>query len=295
MSPNTYLDALLTLPIFYDDAAISRDGKWAAWTWYRAGPTADVYVVPTDGSAAPLRLTDTGEDTELVGWTPDSRALLVRHDQQGDERVQLFRVDLERPGVLVALTEPTPSYYIHGGALHPNGRWLFYGANVDERGQEIEATWIYRHDLATGERRALARPEQPSWGAPLLNEQGTHILYERQDRHPGGVQIWMVDVEGNDDHEVLNVGDAAKVQAILAARWPARADSGRGRQSPARGHLGSRDSDDALADRRPAAQYRICLCSARQPAADCDHRRAAGRARSSCTAECGYRRGATAT
>src|SRR5215213_5581804 len=95
MSPKTYLDALLSLPIFYDDAAISRDGKWAAWTWYRAGPTADVYVVPTDGSSAPLRLTDTGEDTELVGWTPDSRAVLVRHDQQGDERVRLFRVDLD--------------------------------------------------------------------------------------------------------------------------------------------------------------------------------------------------------
>ncbi len=213
MSPNTHLDALLTLPSFYDHAAISRDGKWAAWTWYHTGPTANVYVVPTDGSTAPLRLTDTGEDTELVAWTPDSRAVLVKHDHQGDERVQLFRVDLDRPGVLLPLTEPSPSYYIHGGALHPNGRWLFYGANVNARGEEIEATWIYRHDLTTGERRALARPEQPSRGAPLLDEQGTHMLYQRQDRNPAGVQIWMVDVEGADDREVLNVGDTAKVQA----------------------------------------------------------------------------------
>ena len=110
--------------------------------------------------------------------------------------MQLFRVDLERPGVLVPLTEPAPNYYIHGGALHPNGRWLFYGANVNERGEEIEASWIYRHDLATGERRVLARPEQPGWGAPLLNEQGTHILYQRQDLAPRRLQIWMVDIEG---------------------------------------------------------------------------------------------------
>lgn len=213
MPPTTYLDALLALPTFYDNAAISRDGRWAAWTWYHAGPHADVYVVPTDGSAAPLRMTDTGEDTELVGWAPDSRALLVRHDHQGDERVQLFRVELDRPGVLAPLTEPAPDFYIHGGALHPNGRWLFYGANVNEHGEEIEATWLYRHDLTSGERRALARPEQPSWGAPQLNEQGTHILYERQDRQPGGIQIWMVDIEGADDREVLNVGDAAKLQA----------------------------------------------------------------------------------
>jgi dipeptidyl aminopeptidase/acylaminoacyl peptidase len=213
MPASTYLDALLALPSIYDNAAISRDGKWAAWTWYRAGPTANVYVVPTDGSAAPMRLTNTAEDTELVGWASDSRAVLVKHDHQGDERVQLFRVDLEQPGLLVPLTEPTPSYYIQGGALHPNGRWLFYGANVNERGEEIEASWIYRHDLATGERRVLARPQQPGAGEPLLNESGTHMLYQRQDLHPGGSQIWMVDVEGEDDHEVLNVGDAAKVQA----------------------------------------------------------------------------------
>jgi len=42
--------------------------------------------VPTDSSAAPVRLTDTGEDTELVGWAPDSRALLVKHDGAGGNR-----------------------------------------------------------------------------------------------------------------------------------------------------------------------------------------------------------------
>jgi len=30
MSPTTNLDALLALPIFYDDVTLSRDGKWAA-------------------------------------------------------------------------------------------------------------------------------------------------------------------------------------------------------------------------------------------------------------------------
>jgi len=40
-----------------------------------------VYVAPTDGSTAPLRLTDMGEDTELVGWTHDSRAVIIGHNQ----------------------------------------------------------------------------------------------------------------------------------------------------------------------------------------------------------------------
>ena len=154
MTPDQYLDAMLALPIV-DDAAISRDGRWAAWTWWKAGPTADVYAAPTDGSAPPIRLTNTSENTILVSWAPDSRSVVVRQDQGGDERVRLFRVALEQPGLLQPLTEESPNYFLRGGQLHPNGRWLIYAANVDETGAEIEPTWLYCHDLATGERRAL--------------------------------------------------------------------------------------------------------------------------------------------
>jgi dipeptidyl aminopeptidase/acylaminoacyl peptidase len=209
----SYLDALLALPALYNPK-ISPDGAWAAWTWLNAGPSTDVYAAPTDGSAAPIKLTETPEDADLVGWAPDSRAVLIKHDHDGDERVRIFRVDLERPGVMVPLTEPAPNYYIRGAQLHPNGRWLIYSANVDiATGAEIEASWVYRHDLATGDRRVLARPEQAGFNLPQLNAQGTHILYTRQDRHPGGQQVWLVDIEGQGDREVLSAGDADKVQA----------------------------------------------------------------------------------
>jgi Tol biopolymer transport system component len=126
----TYLDALLALPSL-DDAQVSPDGAWAAWTWMNAGPTTDVYAAPTDGSAAPVKLTNTPENARLVGWTSDSRAVLVEQDHEGDERVQIFRVDLNRPGLMQPLTEPSPNYFLHGLQLHPNGRWLIYSANVD--------------------------------------------------------------------------------------------------------------------------------------------------------------------
>ena len=126
----------------------------------------------------------------------------------------MFRVDVAHPEVLVPLTEPEPNYFIRGGDLHPNGRWLVYGANVDvSTGEEIEQTWIYRHDLETGERRVLARPEKGAYIVPELNAQGTHVLYSRSDRHPAGEQVWLVDIEGKDDCEILNVGADAKVFA----------------------------------------------------------------------------------
>lgn len=213
MNSTTYLDALLNLPGLYG-AHVSRDGRWVAWTWFRAAPAADVYVAPTDGSRGPIRLTATPEDTFLVSWTPDSRSVIVEQDKGGNERVQLFRVDVAQPEVMVPLTEPDPNYFIRGGDLHPNGHWLVYGANLDVgTGDEIEQTWIYCHDLETGERRVLAQPEKGAYIVPELNTPGTHVLYSRSDRHPAGTQVWLVDIDGEADREILNVGADKKVYA----------------------------------------------------------------------------------
>lgn len=223
MNPDQFLKALLSLPAL-EEPKISRDGRWAAWTWYRTGPAADVYAAPTDGSTAltaggsapPVRLTETPHDTLVVAWTPDNRSVLVAQDRDGDERAQLFRVDLDQPGVMLPLTEPSPEFFQRGGQLHPNGRWLFYGANWDEAAHcEIEPTWLYRHDLATGERLPLARPQRGCWYEPKLNDAGTHLLYQRADRHPAGRQVWLVGVEGREDREILNAGADKKA----AASW----------------------------------------------------------------------------
>jgi dipeptidyl aminopeptidase/acylaminoacyl peptidase len=221
MKTDEFLEALLSLPAL-EEPRVSRDGKWVAWTWYRAGPAADVYAAPTDGSAAPIRLTETPHDSLVVSWTPDSRSVLVSQDQDGDERAQLFRVDLDQPlgatggqpDVMQPLTEPSPNFHLRGGQLHPNGRWLIYGANLDAAtGQEIEPTWVYRHDLETGERVALARPQRGCDYIPELNDPGTHVLYSRGDLHPAGRQVWLADVEGREDREILNVGADRKALA----------------------------------------------------------------------------------
>ena len=214
MEVDPFLEALLTLPGL-EDPKISRDGEWVAWTWYRAGPAADVYAAPTDGSSPPIRLTDTSHDSLVVGWTPDSHSVLVSQDRDGDERAQLFRVDLDQPGAMHPLTESSPNFYLLGGQLHPNGRWLVYAANLDATTQqEIEPSWLYRHDLETGERKILARPQRGCYYEPELNEQGTHILYQRNDLHPAGRQVWLVDIEGQEDREILNAGPDRKVHAL---------------------------------------------------------------------------------
>ena len=210
MSGAGYLEALLALPRLYG-ARVSPDGRWVAWTWFGVGEAADVYLAPTDGSGGPLRLTEGADDSMLVSWTPDSDAVIVAQDRDGNERDRLYRVAIDAPLVMVGLTEADPQFYIRGGELHPNGRWLVYGANVDAAtGAEIEANWVYRHDLESGERRVLARPERANWGQPRLSPTGERVLYMRMDRDPAGAQYWLVGIEGDGDREVLNFGDAAK-------------------------------------------------------------------------------------
>ena len=207
------LQALLSIPVL-SGPMVSPDGEWIAWSWSRLGPVADTFAASTDGSAEPVRLTETPDDTFVVSWTPDSRAVVVSQDHDGDERVRLFRVALERPGFMEPLTEESPGYYIQGGQIHPNGRWLVYGANLDfESGEEIEPTWIQRHDLETGERLTLARPEKSSFAQPQLNRPGDRVLYHRSDLHPEGQQVWLADIEGREDREILNFGPRVKVTA----------------------------------------------------------------------------------
>jgi dipeptidyl aminopeptidase/acylaminoacyl peptidase len=115
---------------------------------------------------------------------------------------------------MTGLTQADPNYFVRGGDLHPNNRWLVFGANVDmATGQEIEPTWIYRLDLETGEQRLLASPRKGGYIWPELSPDGQFVLYSRKDLDPAGRQIWLVNIEGTRDHEILNHGPGVKTYA----------------------------------------------------------------------------------
>lgn len=209
-----FLEGLLTVPAVYN-YVISKDSKHVAYTWKNIHPNLDVFLVSTEGKASPVALTKTPEATFVVNFAPNSRSVIVGEDKDRNERVRLFEVKIDTPEQMIPLTEEDPRFFLRGGALHPNRRWLVYGANYNaEREQEIEPTWVYRHDLQTEERVVLARPEKPAWVYPELNSQGTSVLYSRKDIHPKGDQFWLVDIDGEEDREILNFGPKAKVKAV---------------------------------------------------------------------------------
>lgn len=213
MNTEEYLDNLLTLPGMFQPL-VSRNQQYVAWTWFRMGPTADVFAAPSDGSGSPIRLSETSENTFVVSWVPDSSAVIVMEDHGGNERYQLFQIDINNPLVMLPLTENNPEFFIRGGMLHPNKDFLVYGANYDfESKKEIEQTWIYRQNLQTGEKKVLAKPKKSGYIVPIMSTDGNLIIYSRKDRTSAGRQIWLVDIDGQSDRELVNVGDDLKAYA----------------------------------------------------------------------------------
>lgn len=209
-----FLEALLTIPTIHGPK-ISRDSKFIAYTWENVHPNLDVFLVPMKGSTRHLVLTETPEATFIVDFAPDSQSVIVGEDKNRNERVRLFEVKVDEPRKMMPLTEEDPPFFIRGGSLHPNRKWLVYGANYDaETKREIEPTWVYRHDLENEERIVIAKPRKPTWLYPRLNNQGTYVLYNRKELHPKGDQYWLVDIEGKEDREILTFGPKAKVQAV---------------------------------------------------------------------------------
>jgi dipeptidyl aminopeptidase/acylaminoacyl peptidase len=207
-----FLDRLLDVPVLMAPS-ISPPGLVAAWSWGGRGAAAEAFLRSTTSEAEPVRLHGQGEDVMVQSWRADGAEFLLALTRDGTERVQLMRGAVNKLAP-VPLTEAQPKYYISGGELHPNGRWVIFAANFDpDTGEETEASWIFRHDFVSGERVVLARPKRANRTRPTVNLQGTHVLYSRKDRHPAGRQYWLVDIDGKNDREILNLGDDVEIRA----------------------------------------------------------------------------------
>ncbi|MEX2200610.1 MAG: hypothetical protein WD711_04375, partial [Dongiaceae bacterium] len=210
MDNRDFLDRLLALPVLLGPIP-SPDGRHVAFTWRGFGVGAQTYVAATEPGRKARAVTAPPGDSHPVSWSADGQFLIVGRSHDGDERTSLHRIEVST-GATVALTERPDDHFLFGGALHPNGRWLFYTATKDfTTGAAIESAWIWRHDLISGERRAIARPIGSNYSAPKLNADGSTLLYARNDRSPGGRQLWLVDVEGRNDREIANAGDTVSL------------------------------------------------------------------------------------
>ncbi|MEX0910440.1 MAG: prolyl oligopeptidase family serine peptidase [Candidatus Paceibacterota bacterium] len=208
------IDRLFDIP-YVELALVSPDRKWVVWSWFNKGPKIDLYIKSLqDLSLPPKRLTDFKQNTLAISWTSDSKNIVASHDYDGDERFRLYKINIDSDEA-TPLTKANPEYYTRGGSLALNQENLILALNYDfEANTETDITYIYKLNLKTGVYTKIASPEKPSFVWPELNSAGTHILYSKQDLSPSGQQIWLVDIDGKKDEEIINEGADKEVKAV---------------------------------------------------------------------------------
>jgi dipeptidyl aminopeptidase/acylaminoacyl peptidase len=126
----------------------SPDGKWVVFpvtepAYDEKDQVSDLWIVATDGSTKPRRLTSTKGAERDVAWSPDSRRVAFVARREGDEASQIYVLQVAEAGEALRLTALST-----GAALpvwSPDGRQLLFNSHVfpgaadDEANKKIAA------------------------------------------------------------------------------------------------------------------------------------------------------------
>src|SRR2546427_7369931 len=113
--------------------AISPDGRWVVFTvtepsYTEGEQVSDLWLVPTDGSAEPRRLTNTKGGESGVGWSPDSRRIAFSARREGDDAAQIYVLDLNGGGEAQRVTNLSTG--ASSPLWRPDGRAILFSSMV---------------------------------------------------------------------------------------------------------------------------------------------------------------------
>lgn len=126
---------------------LSPDGRWAVFSVVEPSydadkQTSDLWIVPTDGTAAPRRLTASRGPESSVSFSPDGKGLLFSAKREGDDAAQIYLLPLDG-GEAQRLT--TLSTGAGDPLWRPDGKAILFqsaiypGAADDEANRKIAA------------------------------------------------------------------------------------------------------------------------------------------------------------
>ncbi len=121
---------------------VSPDGKWALYSVLEPSydpdkAVSDLWIVATDGSTPPRRLTHTKEPEEDLDWSPDSTRVVFATKREGDEVPQIYLLDLAQGGEARRLT--TLSTGASKPKWRPDGQAILFQSLVYPNALDDEA------------------------------------------------------------------------------------------------------------------------------------------------------------
>lgn len=103
---------------------------------------ADLWVVPSDGSAPARRLTSSRGTESDVAWSEDGGRIVFATRREGDEVAQIYALDLVLGGEARRLTDAASG--ARSPVLSPDGRQLLYVSDIPDDPQAAEPKYKVR-------------------------------------------------------------------------------------------------------------------------------------------------------
>jgi dipeptidyl aminopeptidase/acylaminoacyl peptidase len=165
----------------------SPDGKWAVFSvtepaYDAKDQSADLWIVPTDGSLAPRKLTHTKATETGASWSPDGTRIAFASKREGDDAAQIYVLDVAHGGEAERMTSLSTG--ARSPKWSPDGTKLLFVSEVFPGTMDEEAN--KRAAKALKERKYNARVYE---GFPIkywdrwLDEKKAHLFV--QDAKPG--------------------------------------------------------------------------------------------------------------
>lgn len=121
---------------------VSPDGKWVVYSMAEPAYVADkalsdLWLVPTDGSRQPRRITHTKAPEEGIAWSPDSGSIAFSTKREGDEVDQIYVLDIAQGGEARRLTELSTG--AERPQWRPDGKAILFESSVYPNALDDEA------------------------------------------------------------------------------------------------------------------------------------------------------------
>ena len=131
----------------------SPDGKWVVFSLVEPAyddkdQVSDLWIVPTDASAKPRRLTFSKGGESGVAWSPNSQRLAFSAKREGDEASQIYVIDVADGGEAVRVTSLSTG--ARSPQWRPDGKALLFTSTVFPGAADEEA-----NKKIAAERKAL--------------------------------------------------------------------------------------------------------------------------------------------
>lgn len=122
--------------------SVSPDGKWVVFSvtepsYDEKEQVTDLWVVPTDGSAKPRKVTSMKSGENDPVWSPDSRRIAFAAKRDADEQPQIYILDLANGGEAQRVTNLSTG--VRSPKFSPDGTRLLFGSTVFPGAADDEA------------------------------------------------------------------------------------------------------------------------------------------------------------